>query len=208
MLTKQPKVLPSTKPIEDLNDPRLRPYEIRFHDLRRQFFRNSVDAVIEIGEILLAVKPQLSRQYGAWLERMGMSDQTAANYEGMATLSRDQPEIIQDWKELGPSKLYQVQRIDERDRKKVLKPAKRDELIDMTDREFAEELAPYKSAPERKVTPVMKASGFVNKVRSWRKQAKEFHTYLKRHKYGELPEELKAELKELRAVMDEVDGLV
>jgi hypothetical protein len=212
MLVRKPKALPKEalpqEPIADLDDPRLKPYEVRFGDLRRQYFRNSVDAVIEIGEILLAVKPLLTRQYAAWLERVGMSVQTAFNYEGMATLARTQPEVIRDWKELGPSKLYQLQRISERDRKKVLKAAKKDELLAMTDREFAEALAPYKPEPEREVTPAMKAGGFVNKVRSWRKQAQEFRTYLKRHKGEELPEALRAELKELRAVMDEVEGLV
>lgn len=212
MLTKTPKALPKealpAPVIDDLEDPRLRPYETRFFDLRRQLYRNSVDAVVEIGEILVAVKPQLPRLYGAWLGRIGMSPQTALNYENMATLAKEQPEVIRDWKELGPSKLYQVQRLEETDRKKVLKPTKREKLLDMTDREFAAEIAPYKPEPGRKITPLMKAGGFVLKVRSWRKQAQDFRAYLKRHKHDGLPAGLKAELRELKAIVDEVEGLV
>lgn len=209
MLTKPPKAVPAhALPVASLDDPRLHPFEVRFRDLRRQFFRNSVDAVIEIGEILLAVKPLVAGQYHAWLERVGMAVQTAANYEGMASLAREAPDLVREWKELGPSKLYQLQRLADRDRKRLLKPGKRDDLLAMTDREFAAALAPYKPVLERTVTARMKAGGFVSKIRSWRRQAQEFKTYLKKHKNDELPDDLKTELRALRSLMDEVEALV
>ena len=50
--------------------------------------------------------PKLKGRQYEWLETLGVSPTTAANYMRLAETARANPGIIQHWKELGVSKLY------------------------------------------------------------------------------------------------------
>ena len=151
---------------DPLEDPAIVRLTERFLELHREAFRNAVDVVIELGEILLEAKPRLPGAYGRWLERLGVSLQSAHNYESLAVLSAKHPGVIERWKELGLSKLYRIGALSQEGRKAVLKPGAAPRLSAMNDREFAELTKRY--VPEkRKVTPEMRAHGLRMKLAAW-----------------------------------------
>src|SRR6185295_5603855 len=87
-------------PADPLDDPRIAKLTVRFQELQHQAFRDAVDTVVELGQILAEARPRLEGHYQRWLDRLGVSPKTAHNYESMARLSAKQPGIIESWKEL------------------------------------------------------------------------------------------------------------
>ena len=141
----------------DLTDPKLIALAARFQELQQQTFRDLVEAAVELGGILLQARPLAAGSFGAWLEEVGVSHASAMNYMGMATLAKHQPQLIERWKELGPTKLYQVARLPAEAQKDVLQTKKRDEILQMNDREFAALVEPHLPKSTVPVTPARKA---------------------------------------------------
>jgi len=172
----------------------------RFLELRRQLFRDAVDTAIELGEILEEGKGVLPRAYGRWLDRLGVTRATANNYVRLAVLARDEPGVIQSWKELGSSKLYRVASLTTRGRKSVLKGRQSSRLLDMTQKEFTEFTAPYMRL-KRKTSPDQRAHGLRMKVRSW---SEDLHgTPLAGVRNQALRESLREDLETLRGLVED-----
>jgi len=138
----------------------------RYLELRRQVFRDAVDTLIELGQIAADVHRRLGRAYAGWLARVGTTYGSARNYAALAGLAAEQPEIVQGWKELGPTKLYRIAFLPKPTRKKVLRPHLREDLTRATDAEFAQIVEPH-FVRKRKVTPEMRAHGLYMKVQAW-----------------------------------------
>ncbi|MEK6608095.1 MAG: hypothetical protein AABZ30_10575 [Myxococcota bacterium] len=155
----------ATPPTGDpLEAPKVAALTERFLELKRQTLRDLVDRAVELGELLAEARPLLRGHYHRWLdERLGVDSSTAENYVALARLAREDPGLIQRFKELGPAKLYRVARLAPAARRKVLG---RSGLDAMTDLEFAEVVGPYLE-PGRKVTGNMKAHGLRMRVRGF-----------------------------------------
>jgi len=166
----------------------------RYLELRQQAFRDAVDTVIELGEILIQVEALLGREFGDWLDRVATADRTAHNYVALAELAEEQPGVIQTWKELGPTKLYRIAHLPASSRRALLKPSQAEKLADATDREFAEIVAPY-VVKKRKVTADMRAHGLRMKVKAWTNTIRS--TRVRGIKDADLRKGLDAELGEL-----------
>ncbi|HEY3235135.1 MAG TPA: hypothetical protein VGJ84_10470 [Polyangiaceae bacterium] len=149
-----------------LDDPRIVQLGARFLELRSTLFRDSVDTIVELGEILHQGSKLLRGQYVRWLGELRVPRSTANRYVQLFLASRQAPGLIQKWKELGPGKLYKLARIEPADRHEILKASRRDELLRMNDEEFAEVASPYLKR-RRKVTTDMRAHGLRMKVRAW-----------------------------------------
>ncbi|MEK6609152.1 MAG: hypothetical protein AABZ30_15950 [Myxococcota bacterium] len=147
-----------------LDDTRVVRLTERFLELRRQAFRDAVDTVAELGEILREGRTLLAGVYLRWTEdRLGIDYKTARNYEALAHLAAEAPDVIQRFKELGPSKLYRVARLAPAARRVVLRTP---DLHDMTDQAFAEVVAPY-IVKGRPVTGNMRAHGLRMKAQAF-----------------------------------------
>jgi hypothetical protein len=143
----------------------------RYLELRQHAFRTSVDMAIEQGEIILSIQRRVGGGLTAWLTRVGTRKTTAYNHAALARLAKEQPSVIQDWKELGPSKLYKIAKLPAPSRQKVLR-AGAAKLRGSSDEEFAEMVAPF-TQRKRKVTPDMRAHGFRMRVRAWGERARQ-----------------------------------
>jgi hypothetical protein len=153
-------------PADPLADPTIERLSERFLELHREGFRTAVNLVVELGQILLEAKPRLRGSYARWLDRLGVSPQTARNYESLAQLSARHPGVIEQWKELGPAKLYRIGALSQEGRRAILKPNAAPRLQAMNPREFAELTRRY-VVERRKVTPEMKAHGLRMKLAAW-----------------------------------------
>lgn len=132
----------------------------RFRELQRDAFRTLVDKTIELGQILLEGRPLLEGYYTQWLGVLRIEEKTARNYTALARLADENPRLIHKWKELGPSKLYQIARLPETRRDAALKSA-----TTMTAPEFIRSTSAQRTRT-RKVTGNMTAHGLHNKVKA------------------------------------------
>jgi len=177
----------------------------RFQELKKQLFRDAVDTVIELGEILREGRNLLSGRYGKWVESLGISAKTAYNYETLSRLAEEHPRLIQQFKELGPTKLYRLGEIEEKGRKKIIKDHTPDDLLAMTQLEFAEIVRPY-VRKRRPVTPDMRAHGLRMKIQSWLKTLSSSNVGKIKNK--DLRSSLRVDLKELAALARKLAGKV
>src|SRR5262249_51070675 len=122
-----------------------------------------VDRSIAAGRVLLKGAQILrgSRAFRRWLTELGVSPATAQNYIKIAELDRHSPGLVERWKILGPAKLYRVARLNPEARQDVLKTP---HLIEMTDGEFAQLSAPFRTRT-RRVTGNMRGHGMTESVR-------------------------------------------
>jgi hypothetical protein len=197
------KKSPARKPA-DLTDPKLAALTARFQELQAQAYRDLVGAAVELGDILRTGKPLTGASYGAWLEELGVSRKSADNYMAMAALARTNPQALERWKELGPTKLYRVARLPAGAQREVLQPKKRDEILQMNDREFSALVEPHLPRSTASFTPAQKAHGLRQKASSWRRQLGDFRTYFGKHAPEARPAELVAELRALKKDVDEL----
>lgn len=196
------KKLPATQ--ADLQDPRMVALTARFRELQHQAFRDLVGAAVELGQLLVEGKTLISGRYAEWLDELGVSRKSADNYMSMYQLARQHPDVIERWKELGPTKLYQVARLPDGSHREVLQPKKREEILQMNDREFTALVTPHLPKSRVTVTPAQKASGLRQKAVSWRNQLGEFKKYFAKNTPDERPKELEAELRALKKAVDEL----
>ena len=187
-------------------DPKIVALAARFRELQQQAFRDLVGAAVEMGGILLEGKRLTGEGFPAFLDDLAVSRTCAANYMGMAALARRYPQVIERWKELGPSKLYKVARLPESAHREVLQPKNRDELLAMNDREFAALVGPHLPRTATAPTPARKANGLKQKAVSWRRQLGDFHKYFTKHAPDQRPKELETELRALKKAVDELLG--
>ncbi|MHC5038479.1 MAG: hypothetical protein ACYTHM_14295 [Planctomycetota bacterium] len=171
----------------------------RFQELKRQLYRDAVDTAVELGDILREGKAVLTGHYRRWIERLGISPKTALNYERLSRLAEEAPRILQQFKELGPAKLYRVADIEKTHRNKILNPKRAGRLIEMNHREFASLTAPYRKR-RRAVTADMKAHGLKMKIRSWKETLRSAR--VRGIKSPELKGSLKSELADLVALAE------
>lgn len=170
----------------------------RFLELRRQGARTLVDLAVELGQILDAAREKVGRRFGAWArERLGLERGTADNYLSMARLAREQPQIIERYKELGASKLYQVARLPAANRLTVLRTPG---VSALTDAEWKKVVEPHRVV-RRKVTGNMRAHGLRQKVTSFHEEIRKAHTGA----IGDpaMKAGLKDDLKALRRAIDD-----
>ncbi|MEK6608327.1 MAG: hypothetical protein AABZ30_11745 [Myxococcota bacterium] len=191
------------KSADPLDDPEVRRLEERFLELRTQLYRNAVETAAEMGELLRRARPHLSGHYHRWLGRMGLSGETAANYERLAALADAAPRILVQWKELGATKLYRIARMTPEGRRRLLSRARPDDLIALNDRDFAERTRGFIER-RRKVTSSMRAHGFRMKMRAWSAAVKTFADVCGGVEDAQLCRDLRGEIerlaRELRAL--------
>jgi hypothetical protein len=167
-MLKAPRILERARELSrrglGLDDPAVVRFTERFLELKQQAFRDLVDTAVELGEILVEARKALWGNYRRWIrERLQIDRSTADNYSALARLARESPAVIQRWKELGPSKLYQIARLPAPGRRAVLRLPR---LQERTDREFSELVRPHRVL-RRKVTGNMRAHGLRMKVEAW-----------------------------------------
>jgi len=121
----------------------------RCRELRLQAFRDAVDTAIELRQIVMRVQAKPREHFDVWLAHVGTTERTALNYAALARLAQDAPGVIQRWKELGPSKLYEVATLPGAARQKVLEAGAAEKLVRGTDKEFAGIVAPFSPRPRR-----------------------------------------------------------
>lgn len=74
--------------------------------------RDRAESVVEIGEKMLALREVLAHgEWGAWIELVPYTEQSARNYMGLAEWAGSEPGAFLRLKSLGPTKLYALQRL-------------------------------------------------------------------------------------------------
>lgn len=146
-----------------LDTPAAQTLTARFVEVRAAWFRDTVDAVVQMGEILREGRERLSGSYGRWVEeRLHLDRSTAQNYVRLAEYARHAPGEFERHKQLGISKLYKIARLPVEARRAVLATP---ELSRLTDGEF-HSLTASSLPPARKPSGNMKAHGLRMRVQA------------------------------------------
>lgn len=169
---KAPLVLARTREVDSgaaagkpdgLDAPAVQTLTARFVEVRATWFRDTVDAVVQMGEILREARERLPRVYTRWVEeRLHLDRSTAQNYVRLAEYARHAPGELERHKQLGISKLYKVARLPVEARRALLATP---DLVRLTDGEF-HELTASSLPPARKPTGNMKAHGLRMRVQA------------------------------------------
>ena len=137
----RPKSLPKSETLERVTR--------EIVNLRNLPGPDMVRDAVELGGRLLEMKSVLTGQYLRWLKSAGISPKAACNYERIAKLAQLRPELMDEWRELGRSKLYRVAALTPKEIDAVLLSSHRTKLVEMSDREFAKVTAPYTALRRR-----------------------------------------------------------
>lgn len=157
--------------LKKLEDPLLNPEVVRltdeFRKVRQEFLGDAVDAVVEMGSLLRRGQKLIAGHYYRWLAALEVDPTTASNYVRLAALKKENEDLVSDWKELGPSKLYRISQITPEGREAVLDESEHERLRRMNDQKFTALTAPYVAEPQVKVTAAMRAHGLRMKLQAW-----------------------------------------
>lgn len=94
------------------NDTDIRKLTVEILTLSDTLERDRAESVVEIGAKMTAVRSALRRgAWGAWLEDLPYTKQSAQNYMQLATWAATEPGLFVRFKSLGPSKLYALLRL-------------------------------------------------------------------------------------------------
>ncbi len=95
-----------------IDDPDVEKLTIEILTLSDTLERDRAESVVEIGAKIAAVRTALAHgRWGAWIDEMPYTDQSARNYMGLAEWARDAPDAFLRFKSLGPTKLYALRRL-------------------------------------------------------------------------------------------------
>src|SRR5262245_22770651 len=84
----------------------------RFHDAKARWYRDTFEAVVEMGTILRQGKKQLGEKYSQWIkEDLHVEQATAMNYIRVAELVQDRPGSTEQYQQIGVTKLYRIARM-------------------------------------------------------------------------------------------------
>ncbi len=154
------------------SDPRMQRLRERVEEIRRQTYEFLIDRARELGEVLIEAAALLDSpsHYNRWLKTVGISRPTSHNYRRVARFASEAPGLFQRWRDLGPTKVYQLARLGSKGRASILAS---EGIRAMTDAQFIALCAPYVEKT-RLVTGNMlasglerKAAGMVTKMNAW-----------------------------------------
>lgn len=187
---------------------RARVLTVRFEQLRETLFRDAVETICEMGEVLDEGARLLRGRYGEWLEQgLGISRAAANNYRRVFALREADAELFVRGKQIGVSKMIQLGRVQPGARRKVLRAKVGDKgVTEMTDAEFAQVAAPYR-ARTRPVSGNMKAHGLHMRIVAMLERLKEAEEF-PAIESAEVRARLRADLLELAKVARGLRGEV
>ena len=145
---------------------------LRFRQRRARMYGDAVDAVAELGRILIEGRERVPGRFLKWLDELEIEQATAARYMRLARLAEEDRGLVRLWKSLGTTKLYRIASIPDDARTKVLRPSERPRLHGMNDREFAAHTKPLLKR-KRKTTVDMSAHGLRMQAQAWTDELKE-----------------------------------
>ena len=138
----------------------------RFRHRRARMYGDAVEAVVELGRILIEGKERVPGRFLKWLDDLEVEQPTASRYMRLARLAEEDGGLVRRWKALGTTKLYRIASLPGEAQAKVLRPAEAGRLLGMNDREFSAHTKPL--LKRRRTTTVdMSAHGLRMQVQAW-----------------------------------------